>query len=533
MGQLLAYAFYAIMAGAVLFFLHKVLWFFQYRRIQERLVTRALEKLTEQADTTVVRWDQGAEMSWSEASVSNSGGDSSQRDYVRRVESELEALDAQLSEGHTPIRERFVQHVMEALEPERIPLLRVPRLRAEAIEVDVELGFATVPDPELPNPQIFELEVRSRYSFGRRLLAFFLGAADVVYSSQHVIRMSQNPELPKGLLLRRLSLVLVILGALAVDIGFGVRAQLIEWSERWCAANLTLESPVMREYLPSALGLGIWLGAYGALYVGLYLLLRWRSEHQIDLLEQLRETYVDRISDIRDDHLRSLRRWASDYATTLDDASMLTMHQAQMLVQRSTHRLRRRVASKRLLKLAAELARCFFDRLPESATKLQDVATERRHSFAHSIWPQANEMSYQVEIAQYRHAWRDVEMCLSSLRGQHPDPDLAAQLWRSMVRYARMFPDVVPEDLFERLQEAHGDTVAGVVEATEADLAELDERMTELASALAHTVESARALVESRIELTTQSMNAAVAEFVSEALRIRERARLEAMAFEI
>lgn len=39
--------------------------------------------------------------------------------------------------------------------------------------------------------------------------------------------------------------------------------------------------------------------------------------------------------------------------------------------------------------------------------------------------------------------------------------------------------------------------------------------------------------MESRIELTTQSMNAAVAEFVSEALRIRERARLEAMAFEI
>lgn len=531
MGQLLAYAFYAVMAGAVLFFLHKVLWFFQYRRIQERLVTRALEKLTEQADTTLVRWDQGAEMSWSEASASSS--DSSQRDYVRRVESELESLEAQLGDGQTSIRDRFVEHVMEALDPERIPLLRVPRLRGDAVEVDVELGFGTVPDPELPDPELFELEVRSRYSFGRRVLAFFLGAADVVYSSQHVIRMSQNPELPKGLLLRRLSLVLVILGALAVDIGFGIRAQLIEWSERWCRANLTLDHELLREYLPSALGLGIWLGAYGALYVGLYLLLRWRSEHQIDLLEELRETYIDRISDIRDDHLRSLRRWARDYATTLDDASMLTMHQAQMLVQRTTHRLRRRVASKRLLHLASQVARCFFNRLPESATKLQDVATERRHSFAHSIWPQANEMNYQVEIAQYRHAWRDIEMCLSSLRGQHPDPDLAAQLWRSLVRYARMFPDIVPEDLFERLQEAHGDTVAGVVEATESDLVELDERLTELASALAHTVESARALVESRIELTTQSMNASVAEFVSEALRIRERARLEAMAFEI
>lgn len=531
MAQLLAYAFYAIMAGAVLFFLHKVLWFFQYRRIQERLVTRALEKLTEQADTTVVRWDQGAEMSWSEASASSS--DSSQRDYVRRIESELETLEARVGEGQTTVRERFVQHVMEEMEPEQIPLLHLPRLRGNALDIHVELGFGTVPDPELPDPHIFELEVESRYSFGRRLLAFFLGAADVVYSSQHVMRMSQNPELPKGLLLRRLSLVLVILGALAVDIGFGIRAQLIVWAEAWCAANLTLENELLQQYLPSAIGLGIWLGAYGALYVGLYLLLRWRSEHQIDLLEELRETYTDRISDIRDDHLRSLRRWARDYATTLDDASMLTMHQAQMLVQRTTHRLRRRVASKKLLGLASELARCFFDRLPESATKLQDVATERKHSFAHTLWPQRSEMGYQVEIAQYRHAWRDVEMCLSSLRGQQPDPDLAAQLWRSLVRYARMFPDIVPEDLFDRLQEAHGETVAGVVDATEADLSELDERLTELGSALAHTVESARALVESRIELTTQSMNAAVAEFVAEALRIRERARLEAMAFEI
>ncbi|MEM9074371.1 MAG: hypothetical protein AAGE52_38105 [Myxococcota bacterium] len=529
-GQLLAYAFYVIMAGAVAYFAHKILWFLRYRRIQEKLVTRALEKLTEQADTTVVRWDRGAEVSWSEAAASRDDG--TPRDYVRRVEAQLADLDRELSSSHVTLRDRFVEHVMNELDPEEIPVLRVPLRNESSQEVALTLAFAQVPDPELPSAEIFELEVRSRYSFRRRLLAFFLGAADVVYSSQHVIRMSQNPHAPKGLLFRRLSLVVLILAALAVDIGFGIRQHLIESAEQWCSTHLELEG-ALAEYLPSAIGLGIWLGAYGALYVGLYLLLRWRSERQIDLLEELRESYVDRVSDIRDEHLASLERWARDYATTLDDASSLTMHQAQMLVQRTTHRLRRRIASPRLLELAGEVARCFFVRLPESATKLQDVATEKKHSFAHSIWPRESEMSYQVEIAKYRHAWRDVEMCLSTLRGQHPDPELAGQLWRSLVRYARMFPEVVPEDLFERLQEAHGNTVARIVEETDADLSDLDERLRELADALRHTVDSVKPLVDSRIELTTQAMNAAVAEFTAEALRIRERARLEAMAFEI
>nr|MCU0676593.1 hypothetical protein [Myxococcota bacterium] len=131
------------------------------------------------------------------------------------------------------------------------------------------------------------------------------------------------------------------------------------------------------------------------------------------------------------------------------------------------------------------------------------------HSVAHAIWPRASEMTYQVEIAKYRHAWRDVEHCLSALRGEHPDPALAAQLWRSLVRYARMFPEVVPEDLFTRLQEAHGDTVGRIVKETDAELDELDEQLAEVA------------------------MNAAVARFVGDALRVREQARLEAMAFEI
>ncbi len=528
-GHVLAVLFYGVMLGAVGFFVHKVLWFVRYRSLQDRMLGRALEKLTEQADTTVVRWDRGAEHSWSEANASHDAGPT---DYVRRVEEDLARIERVLEDGHTPVRSTFVRAVVEDTPAETFTVLRIPRHHGDALPVEILLSFGHVPEPNVPDPALFELNIRSRYGFWRRLLAFFLGAADVVYSSQHVIRMSQNQSVPANLLIRRVSLVLLILVALGLDIGFGIRDHLIAWAERWTRTHLSLDG-TLGEYAPSVIGLGLWLTIYGALYLGLYIGLRWWSGRKVARLETLRNTYKDRIADIRDMHLEGLQRWARDYATTLDDAAMLTLHQALMLVQRTRHRLRRRVASKMLLALAEEVAQCFFARLPESATELRDVATQREHSLAHKIWPRAREMAYQVEIAKFRHAWRDIELCLSALRGQHPDPDLAGQLWRSLVRYARMFPEVVPEDLFTRLQEAHGNTVENMVDATDADLADLDQRLTELATALSHTFESVSALVESRIELTTQAMNAAVADLVAEALRVREEARLEAMAFEI
>jgi len=528
-GSILAGLFYAVMLGAVGFFVHRVLWFLQYRRLQEKLVTRALERLTEEADTTVVRWDQGAGASWSEAI----GERSSPAGYVRQLEDKLAALEHDLVSSLTSVRDRFVDHIDGEAEAETVTLLRIPRLRAESHSVELTLDFAGVDDPEVPDASIFELELRSRYGFMRRLAAFFLGAADVVYSSQHVTRMAQNPKVPTGVLLRRFSLVFVIVFALAIDIGFGIRARLVTWCEEWLPQTFDIESETLREYLPPAVAMGIWLAAYGGVYVGLYVFLRWRSGRHLAQLEALKASFADRVHAVRDEHLQALRRWARDYATSLDDATMLTMHQAQMLVQRTTHRLRRRIASPRLLELASEVSACFFARLPESANTLDDVATQKKHSVAHHVWPRRDEMSYQVELAQYRHAWRDIEMCLSTLRGQHPDPELAGQLWRSLVRYARMFPAIVPEDLFTKLQEAHGAVVSGIIDETNVDVEDLDERLGELAEALAHTVESAGPLVESRIDLTTRSMHAAIAELVAEALRVRESARLEAMAFEI
>lgn len=529
-GSILVLVFYALVVGSAGYFLHKVAWFFRYRRLQEEMVQRALEKLREQADTTVVRWDQGAEVSWSEASASATA---TPTDYVRRVEGELETLAKKLGSSHASIRGKLLESVREDGNAHEVSLLDVPQRRGPDRMVTLLLGFNIVPDPPVPAADTLALEMRSRYGFARRVLAFFLGVADVVYSSQHVVRMSQNPRTPVSIVLRRMSLVMLILGALIVDIGFGLRKRLVELVSEELPNYIELTSPLMIEMAPTVIALGIWLAGYGALYIGLYLFLRWRSGRYLRDLELIQATLPERIADIRDRHLEHLYRWTDDYGSTLDDAALLTMHQAEMLVQRTAQRLRRRVASPRLLDLSTEVATLFFAKLPESAVGLQDVASSHRHSWRHSLWPRRQEMRYQINIAQYRFAWRDIEVAVNSLRGELPDPELAGQLWRSLVRYARMFPDVVPDDLFNRLQEAHGATVETIVEATNEDLVALDKQLAELADALQHTVEAVSPLVESRIELTTRSMEAEVAAFVSEARRVRERARLEAMAFEI
>ncbi|MAQ16464.1 MAG: hypothetical protein CMN30_16935 [Sandaracinus sp.] len=531
-GSILTGFFYALILGAMAFFVHKVLWFVRYRKIQERLVAKALERLREEANTTVVRWDQGADASWSEAALSDQGA--TPTDYVDRVEAKLRSIEEELRSGHHAVKDLFAKAVVGEEHPESpVQILAVPRLKGPARKVFLALRFAPIPDPEVPDESIFQLEVRSRYGFGRRLLAFVFGAADVVYSSQHVVRMSQDPKVPPGVLLRRISLVLLILLALLVDMGFGIRPRLHDWVEGYLIRNMGMEEGFIRDALSNSAALGLWLVVYGGLYMGLYLFLRWRSGRYLGRLEEMRKHFADQVADIRDQHLQDLDRWAHEYAGTLDDAAALTLNQAAMLVQRSTHRLRRRIASPRLLGLAAEVAVCFFDKLPESSKHLQDVATSHKHSWKHVVWPQPQEMRYQLELAQWRHAWRDIEVCLSTLRGKDPDPELADQLWRSLVRYARMFPRIVPEDLFARLQEAHGETVATLVDATEVDLEELDARLGELADALQRTVDAAGPLVESRIELAIRGMEASVADLASEVLAVRERARLEAMAFEI
>src|SRR6185436_13736507 len=108
---------------------------------------------------------------------------------------------------------------------------RLSRTPPERYEVAFELALPAVASPAPPDKKLFELKLKSRYGFVRRAIVFFSGAADVVYSSQHVARMSQNVHVPTGVLVRRLSLVLLVLAVVLVDLAFGARAALGELVE--------------------------------------------------------------------------------------------------------------------------------------------------------------------------------------------------------------------------------------------------------------------------------------------------------------
>ena len=62
---------------------------------------------------------------------------------------------------------------------------------------------------------------------------------------------------------------------------------------------------------------------------------------------------------------------------------------------------------------------------------------------------------------------------------------------------------------------------------------DLDRRIMQLAEGLERTFSAAPALVEGRIQLADENVEAEMAAFTAEVLRVREQARLEAMAFEI
>jgi hypothetical protein len=529
LGQLVTVAFYVVQVLALLYFLHKVLWLVQFRKLQTALVEKALRKMSRTTDATLLKWDLRAGDSWTE--TSGDGPDSSPEAYVSRVETELVEALSTSEASLTPLRDRIVDVVL-ARDTLDHPLvaLELRRLRGEPMKIAIEAEIPAMAEPTPPSLAIFELEVRSRYTLRRRLLAFFLGAADVVYSANHVARMSQNVGLPLSVILRRSSLIVVILLAIAVDLGFGVRDWLIERSRDLLGSS---NDGLLSDALPAALGLTAWLAAYGAIYVGVFVYLFKRSLEHRRRLDQMRTEFHETIGHLKSDHRDRLGTWAREYGGMLDEAARAVLRQAVMLYERSIDRVRRRLASPELLTHADRAARAFFVRLPESSQKLDDVATARTHSVMHLVWPRREEMEYQVRHAQYRAAFRHLDMVGNELRGPSPDAKKAQALWRSLVAYARMFPEVLPDDFRVGLKEAYDQSLEKVVENTERDLAELDRQLTELAEGLRRTFLAAGPLIESRVELESESIHAELARYVSSVVRVREEARLEAMAFEI
>ena len=268
---------------------------------------------------------------------------------------------------------------------------------------------------------------------------------------------------------------------------------------------------------------------YGLIYAVLFI----RSHRHLRALRRM-ESEADEVAvEIETRHRAALLTWAADYGGSMDDAARIGFEQGEMLLQRATHRLRRRIASHALVRELEAMADLFFEKLPEASKGLRDVATEYRHSRLHYIFPRKKEMGIHVELAQYREVHARLQLAAHQLSGPEPDPREAERAWVMLVRFARMFPNVVPADTLDRVELEHGRALQSVVRETDAELEELDRRLAELAHGLGETLSTVAPVVESMVELTSEAIREEMAEYSREVLRVRELARVEAMAFEI
>lgn len=547
-GDVLMVVFYVVTALAAAFFVHKVLWLIQYRKIQREIVDDAVRRLREGNAAAITTWEELARTCWSNAlGQTDISGPST---FIRRVEEGLAQVRSDLRKNRRSVEKILV----EALSPgkgkagQRTTVLALRRLSAsrsgadQKYEVALELRFPPVPPPRPPDKRLYELKVKSRYGVVRRALVFFSGAADMVYSSQHVARMSQNAHVPTSVLVRRLFLVFLLIVVVLVDLTFKVRKGISAAIQAWLwptvqsAAQKTAEATsaeTLHDLLGTVLGMLVWLATYGSIYLLVYFAIRRKYELNLRRLQAMLADQAEMMSRIHRRHLSDLARWGSEYGRSLDSAVEMTVRHAEALVDHVAHRLRRRIAGPALLEHAKTIAECLFLKLPESKGDLEDVATTYQHSFMHHVWPRPGEMDYQVRLAQYRAAWQQLELMVSDLRREQPDPVLAHELWRSATWYARAFAPLLPTGIAEHLEQAYAQMVTECVAETDKDLHDLDKRLGELERSMNEQLEAARGLVEGRVELVNGEMAATVAALSAEIISVREQARLEAMAFEI
>ncbi len=533
-GDILAYAFYGATFLALGYFVHKVFWLTRFRSLQARLIAEAAQATTERTQRARSQWKAKASQAWKQ--LRHDLPDEDAELYSVRIERELlqlrEAIHVQ------SVRKAFVQRLDQTEPPGQLRPLTIERRGGRLDEVTLRLQYGHLEREPPPDQGAFQLAFRSRYGFSRRALVFFLGAADVVYSSQHLARMSQNAQVPIGLILRRLSLVVLIVAVVLLDIILGARRKLIHEVDVWMAGRFNLPGSgdlvrLANEYIPSVVGLLIWLAVYGLVYVGLYLFLYSKSQQAVRRLEQLNAGAAEQREQIYQHHLAQLRLWVDQFAHTLDEATDITVSQASMLVDRTIHRLRQRIVPPALLTCAQELSQRIFQRLPEASATLQDAATTYQHSFRHGVWPQMAEMSYQRDFARYRSAWQYLESTLGDLQGEVPHAEQAFELWGTLEGYRRLFPEFGADEVLAPLDLVLPQTLEALIAGTEAELIELDHELEELVHALQDKFDTASSLVESRLEVARNAMRADLRRLSREILRAREQARQEAMAFEI
>src|SRR5262245_41886769 len=185
-GDTLLYLFYTATVLALGFFIHKVLWLVQYKRLQSEIVVEAVRRLNEGNAQGLAEWEEFAKERWSAALGQKEV--QSPSTFIRRVEEGLGQVRGDLRSSRRSLEELFTKALASGKAapadqpPAAVLSLRrlTPKKDQERYEVAVDLRFPAVSAPRPPDRRLYELNVRSRYGPIRRALVFFSGVADVV-----------------------------------------------------------------------------------------------------------------------------------------------------------------------------------------------------------------------------------------------------------------------------------------------------------------------------------------------------------------
>jgi len=537
--SIISTVFAIISVAVVVFFTHKVIWLVRYKRVQRELMDVAATKLRSTQSNALPEWNQFAAAAWRAArgpqAVATYQLDSPGA-YVRAVEHELSTAVNKL--GQRARLGPLLRHALERHEATPIgqTVLEVPMPDGSTHSAAIELNPPLVAAAVAPPASVFELNVKSRYSFWRRALVFVTGLADVVYSAQHLAKMSQYTHVSMGTIFRRMSLVILLVVGIVLEVIVGLRAKLERFLDRSVlddAAWVDNLPPTIGDNMASIIALVAWTTTVAGMYFTLYFIIKRRSKHNLQALQRLRDGQNGRLSEIRTQHLDGLLRWASEYGRGLDASVELTTRHIEMLGAHYAARLRRRVGGPMLLEMAKLMSDALFGQLPEATGQLQDRVTTKKRSLLHAVWPSGDEMGDVVDQAQYREAWQLIELSLGELRRREPDPEHVAAFWQQLVLYGITFQSALPPNTLQNLRTAYLQLVEETSAGTEADLERFQSSVSDLLQHLNRQLASATSLLTARIELANQRVSADSARYHAEIIRAREAARLEAMAFEI
>ena len=536
--DLFVYALYALNVGATVFFLHKVLWLVRYKRLQAVLIFEARQRLSAGQARHVDAFDRFAEGVW--RSATGAMGASSLGEYVSRADELLRDVRRSLRTSRASIRALAMEAATS--DGDRTAsgaALSFPEPGSGTVrEVRWELTVPPLLATQRLDPQLYVLRTRSRYGFWRRALVFFAGIADVVYSVQHVAVMSHAPHAPASVLVRRLSLVGLLVVAIMGDLVFGIRKGISDAIEVSAAGHpsfkfLGAPGVFLTANFPTIAGVVVWTAALSLFYFAAVMVVRRRSRLWQKKLAAMREAEESQLAAMQKAREEELLSWLDGFARSLDQAVDLGARHAELLVDYHRGRLHRRVVETSPVRAARAISAALLAELPDAKGELLDRATAHRRSLRHYLWPREEEMRVEVEMAQVRAAWEDIELSLGRLGSPRPDPEAIDGLFRRLVAYAGAFRDLLPDTTAEDLREGYRATVEVLVAETQTDLDDLDARLGEIAARLTEQLEVAGSLVKFQVEMTNHKIETGVGKLASEVLATRERARLEAMAFEI